>query len=141
MSEKVFGGDGPQPSHSRAVSLGKLTSGAPCLPQSEFSLCWVVSRCKNGYQPFLLARRLEPPRRFGAAVQILGCHIQRKEKTASRMGYRFSLEVTAGFEPADNGVADRGLTTWLRHHASCCLNIITELSGFVNRLSQPFEKS
>ena len=26
------------------------------------------------------------------------------------------LEVTAGFEPADNGVADRGLTTWLRHH-------------------------
>ena len=32
---------------------------------------------------------------------------------------RFSLsllEVTAGFEPADNGVADRGLTTWLRHH-------------------------
>ena len=25
------------------------------------------------------------------------------------------LEVTAGFEPADNGVADRGLTTWLRH--------------------------
>ena len=28
----------------------------------------------------------------------------------------FVLEVTAGFEPADNGVADRGLTTWLRHH-------------------------
>ena len=28
----------------------------------------------------------------------------------------FFLEVTAGFEPADNGVADRGLTTWLRHH-------------------------
>ena len=27
----------------------------------------------------------------------------------------FVLEVTAGFEPADNGVADRGLTTWLRH--------------------------
>ena len=26
-----------------------------------------------------------------------------------------ALEVTAGFEPADNGVADRGLTTWLRH--------------------------
>ena len=26
------------------------------------------------------------------------------------------LEVTAGFEPADNGVADRGLTAWLRHH-------------------------
>ena len=23
--------------------------------------------------------------------------------------------MTAGFEPADNGVADRGLTAWLRH--------------------------
>ena len=30
-------------------------------------------------------------------------------------GVPFVLEVTAGFEPADNGVADRGLTTWLRH--------------------------
>ena len=28
---------------------------------------------------------------------------------------RFVLEVTIGFEPMDNGVADRGLTTWLRH--------------------------
>ena len=27
----------------------------------------------------------------------------------------FVLEVTIGFEPMDNGVADRGLTTWLRH--------------------------
>ncbi len=27
------------------------------------------------------------------------------------------MEVSAGFEPADNGVADRGLTTWLRHHS------------------------
>ena len=24
------------------------------------------------------------------------------------------MEVTIGFEPMDNGVADRGLTTWLR---------------------------
>ena len=29
--------------------------------------------------------------------------------------YAFT-EVRAGFEPADNGVADRGLTTWLSHH-------------------------
>ena len=29
------------------------------------------------------------------------------------------LEVQAGFEPADNGVADRGLTTWLRHQILC----------------------
>ena len=32
-----------------------------------------------------------------------------------KFGVLFILEVTAGFEPADNGVADRGLTTWLRH--------------------------
>ena len=31
------------------------------------------------------------------------------------MGWFFFLEVTIGFEPMDNGVADRGLTTWLRH--------------------------
>ena len=41
------------------------------------------------------------------------------------------LEVTAGFEPADNGVADRGLTTWLRHQIFVCLNIIAELFRFV----------
>ncbi len=33
-----------------------------------------------------------------------------------RFGVLFILEVTIGFEPMDNGVADRGLTTWLRHH-------------------------
>ena len=49
------------------------------------------------------------------------------------MGCCFSLEVTAGFEPADNGVADRGLTTWLRHHAFVCLNIISKDFVFVNR--------
>ena len=38
------------------------------------------------------------------------------EKRASLATCSFFLEVTAGFEPADNGVADRGLTTWLRHH-------------------------
>ena len=41
------------------------------------------------------------------------------------------LEVQAGFEPADNGVADRGLTTWLLHQIFDCLNIIAELFGFV----------
>ena len=43
----------------------------------------------------------------------------------------FFLEVTAGFEPADNGVADRGLTTWLLHQIFDCPNIIAELSSFV----------
>ena len=40
----------------------------------------------------------------------------RKNEKSNPYGLLRSLEVTAGFEPADNGVADRGLTTWLRHH-------------------------
>ena len=49
----------------------------------------------------------------------------------SRMESHFSLEVQAGFEPADNGVADRGLTTWLLHQTFNCFNIITEVLPFV----------
>ena len=37
--------------------------------------------------------------------------------------------MTVGFEPTDNGVADRGLTTWLRHHTI----ILFEHSLFVNK--------
>ena len=36
----------------------------------------------------------------------------KKKKPLTRL---FFLEVTVGFEPTNNGVADRGLTTWLRH--------------------------
>ena len=39
-----------------------------------------------------------------------------QKRKSSPFGLLLFLEVTAGFEPADNGVADRGLTTWLRHH-------------------------
>ena len=48
-----------------------------------------------------------------------------------KFGVLFILEVTAGFEPADNGVADRGLTTWLRHHAYSYYDIIAKCSAFV----------
>ena len=41
------------------------------------------------------------------------------------------MEVQAGFEPADNGVADRGLTTWLLHQTFDRLNIIAEDFWFV----------
>ena len=41
------------------------------------------------------------------------------------------MEVQAGFEPADNGVADRGLTTWLLHQNSNYPNIIAKIFGFV----------
>ena len=39
----------------------------------------------------------------------------------------FVLEVTIGFEPMDNGVADRGLTTWLRHHINQPLSFENDL--------------
>ena len=37
------------------------------------------------------------------------------KKLSNPIGLLNFLEVQAGFEPADNGVADRGLTTWLLH--------------------------
>ena len=46
------------------------------------------------------------------------------------------LEAPAGFAPANNGVADRGLTAWLRCHASSCFNIIAESKRFVNSFVQ-----
>ena len=44
-------------------------------------------------------------------------HSPTKQKSTP-IGVLFVLEVTIGFEPMDNGVADRGLTTWLRHQIS-----------------------
>lgn len=41
------------------------------------------------------------------------------------------LEVQAGFEPAGNGVADRGLTTWLLHQTFDCPYIIAKQNRFV----------
>ena len=42
-----------------------------------------------------------------------GTHRSKQKSTV--LAVLFCLEVTIGFEPMDNGVADRGLTTWLRH--------------------------
>ena len=53
------------------------------------------------------------------------------KKLSNPIGLLNFLEVTAGFEPADNGVADRGLTTWLRHQIFVCFNIIAEVFRFV----------
>ena len=69
-------------SHSRPVSLGKL--GSVC------SLLCGEKRCENDHRSFSLVRRLEPPRQ-GTVGSNQEWRIQRKEKTASRMGYRFSL--------------------------------------------------
>ena len=56
---------------------------------------------------------------------------RRQNKNPDHKDRDFVLEVQAGFEPADNGVADRGLTTWLLHQIFDCFNIITKLSRFV----------
>ena len=48
------------------------------------------------------------------------------------------LEVQAGFEPADNGVADRGLTTWLLHHTFKYSDIISKFFWFVKGSFQYF---
>ena len=51
------------------------------------------------------------------------------KKISNPKGLLYFLEVTIGFEPMNNGVADRGLTTWLRHHTI----ILFEHSLFVNK--------
>ena len=48
------------------------------------------------------------------------------------------LEVQAGFEPADNGVADRGLTTWLLHQSFAYLSIISKFFRFVKGIFEYF---
>ena len=60
------------------------------------------------------------------------------KKSTSAEQMCFFLEVQAGFEPADNGVADRGLTTWLLHQIFTYSDIISKFFEFVNRVSDIF---
>ena len=95
------------------------------------SLLCGVKRCENDYQPFSLSfqiRTVEPKGSIGSNPRP-GTPKERKNGIPN--GIPFSLEVQAGFEPADNGVADRGLTTWLRHQIVDCFNIISNLFAFV----------
>ena len=53
-----------------------------------------------------------------AALKPLKIYVYRKEKTLYRtlkvqIGGLIHMEVPPGFEPGNNGFADRGLTTWL----------------------------
>ena len=50
------------------------------------------------------------------------------------------MEVQDGFEPADHGVADRGLTTWLLHQILLYFDIIANIFGFVNREKIIYQK-
>ena len=71
----------------------------------------------------LLHLRLAEPIRIGA--------LPRQKQKTDHEGRFLLLEVQAGFEPADNGVADRGLTTWLLHQMFNRSNIITNIFVFV----------
>ena len=59
----------------------------------------------------------------GALITYQASFVGLDKKLSNPIGLLNFLEVTIGFEPMDNGVADRGLTTWLRHHAiSLCFH-------------------
>ena len=83
------------------------------------SLLCGVKRRENDYQSFSLSFQIRTAARARLVQSEVGV-----SKTKNRpRGSVFVLEVTAGFEPADNGVADRGLTTWLRHQISYALTL------------------
>ena len=95
------------------------------------SLLCGVKRCENDYQPFSLSFQIRTVAPEGCyRFKSKALQLQEKEK-GHHTGVLYLLEVQAGFEPADNGVADRGLTTWLLHQIFDCFNIIAELSSFV----------
>ena len=62
--------------------------------------------------PYCAGRRLHTRPKGVITCQSFGLD----KKLSNPIGLLNFLEVTIGFEPMDNGVADRGLTTWLRHH-------------------------
>ena len=98
---KNFVGDTTHRSHSRAVSLGTLASGAPCLAAKSFA--------KTILNRFRFAFRLEPGALCAPGSQRGGGS---KRKTHP-IGCVFLLEATPGFEPGNKGFADLCLTTWL----------------------------
>ena len=58
--------------------------------------------------------RATPHRGVTFNLSNLGAVAPKRKRTP--FGVRFFLEVPARFELANNGFADRGLTTWLRYH-------------------------
>ena len=68
--------------------------------------CFTVSTTRSAKR----RRRFEPPPSAGGSKNE-----ESLSKTKSTLLGAFYLEVTPGFEPGNNGFADRGLTTWLCH--------------------------
>ena len=72
------------------------------------------------------------PLRQGARNRFKSkAYTAKRKNRGHHTGVLYFLEVQAGFEPADNGVADRGLTTWLLHQIFSYCNIITKFFYFV----------
>ena len=69
----------------------------------------------------MFAKKISEATSLGEAVIISvttsfaeGKHHSKKKSTSKEV--LFFLEVPPGFEPGNNGFADRGLTTWLWYH-------------------------
>ena len=72
------------------------------------------------------------PLRQGARNRFKSkAYTAKRKNRGHHTGVLYFLEVQAGFEPADNGVADRGLTTWLLHQMFSYCNIIAKIFHFV----------
>ena len=95
---------------SAPVALSSAVASTLRLHSAWHPPCFAArSVAKTILNRFRLASRLE-------AEQSSAVHIRKSApKQKAPDWVLFDLEVTIGFEPMDNGVADRGLTTWLRH--------------------------
>ena len=84
--------------------------------------------------PYCAGRKLHTRPKGVITYQSFGLD----KKLSNPIGLLNFLEVQAGFEPADNGVADRGLTTWLLHHKFNSPNSIAKFFTFVKRVRDNF---
>ena len=111
---------------SELDSLSRCRPGMPSADTHTLRLASKLADLQGGVcEPaFVAPRRTKPSSNPRSAPP-------KERKNGIPNGIPFSLEVQAGFEPADNGVADRGLTTWLLHQTFDCHIIITEENRFV----------
>ena len=79
-------------------------------------------------------------RAYGLQIRFRSGALPHQNKKDTPGECPFVLEVQAGFEPADNGVADRGLTTWLLYHTFGYLSIITKIFCFVKGIKSILSK-
>ena len=110
-------------------SRRSLECNPPQAVWNQHEVLYVINPKAGGYtltrDAILRGRRLHTRPKGVITCQSFGLD----KKLSNPFGLLNFLEVTVGFEPTDNGVADRGLTTWLRHHTI----ILFEHSLYVNK--------